>query len=145
MAFVRRRGNAWYLVHNVRRDGKVKQLHLARLGDHPRITDETVRQVSSTYPTLELDWTRLREEAASKLQHSRPRPQFVQRLVRSLRTVNLDLADLYPTLLQWADSPESAGELITYLRLLRNTVESKLSQFELTNPRQSGVVSSSVR
>ena len=32
MAFVRRKGNAWYLVHNVRRQGKVKQLHLARLG-----------------------------------------------------------------------------------------------------------------
>ena len=145
MAFVRRRGNAWYLVHNVRRDGKVKQLHLARLGDHPRITDDIVRQVSSANPTLEVDWTRLREEAESKMHHSRPRPQFVQKLVRSLRTVNLDLADLYPTLLQWAESPESAGELITYLRLLRTTVESKLSQFESTATRPSGVVNSSVR
>ncbi len=45
MAFVRRKGNAYYLVHNVRQRGKIKQLHLARLGDRPRITDEIVRQV----------------------------------------------------------------------------------------------------
>ena len=32
MAFVRRKGNTFYLVHNVRRGGKVRQLHLARLG-----------------------------------------------------------------------------------------------------------------
>ena len=145
MAFVRRRGNAWYLVHNVRRDGKVKQLHLARLGDHPRITDDIIHQVSNTFPMLEVDWTRLKEEAESKMQASRPRPHFVQKLVRSLRTVNLDLADLYPTLLQWADSPESASELITYLRLLRTTVESKLSQFEVTASRPVGVAGSSFR
>jgi hypothetical protein len=145
MAFVRRRGNAWYLVHNVRRDGKVKQLHLARLGEHPRITDDIIRQVLNANPMLEVDWTRIREEAESKLQVSRPRPQFVQRLVRSLRTVNLDLADLYPNLLQWAVSPESANELITYLRMLRNTVESKLSQFEPTASRPVGAASSSVR
>jgi len=36
MAFVRRKGNAYYLVHNVRRGGKVQQLHLARLGDRAR-------------------------------------------------------------------------------------------------------------
>ena len=32
MAFVRRKGNTFYLVHNVRHGGKVRQLHLARLG-----------------------------------------------------------------------------------------------------------------
>ena len=44
MAFVRRKGNTYFLVHNVRRQGKVQQLHLARLGERPRITDEVVRQ-----------------------------------------------------------------------------------------------------
>src|SRR6266851_5057555 len=39
MAFVRRKGNAFYLVHNVRRGGKVRQLHLARLGVRAR-TDQ---------------------------------------------------------------------------------------------------------
>ena len=43
MAFVRRKGNAFYLVHNVRRGGKVRQLHLARLGDRARITERVVR------------------------------------------------------------------------------------------------------
>ena len=33
VAFVRRKGNSFYLVHNVRRQGKVQQLHLARLGE----------------------------------------------------------------------------------------------------------------
>ncbi len=46
MAFVRRKGNAYYLVHNVRRGGKVKQLHLARLGERAKITDTIVREVN---------------------------------------------------------------------------------------------------
>lgn len=145
MAFIRRRGNAWYLVHNVRRSGKVKQLHLARLGEHPRITEDIVHQVSSAYPMLDVNWSRLREEVESKAAFSQPRPQFVQKLVRSLRTVNLDLADLYPTLLQWAESPESASDLITHLRMLRTTVENKLSQFELTASRPSGIAERSFR
>ncbi len=132
MAFIRRRGNAWYLVHNVRRSGKVKQLHLARLGEYPRITDDVVRQVSSNYPMVDVDWSQLREMLKSRVELFQPRSEFVQKLVRSLRTVNLDLADLFPTLLQWGESPESARELITQLRLLRSTVDVKLSQFELT-------------
>ena len=44
MAFVRRKGNTYFLVHNVRRAGKVQQLHLARLGERPRITDDVVRR-----------------------------------------------------------------------------------------------------
>jgi hypothetical protein len=132
MAFIRRKGNAWYLVHNVRRGGKVKQLHLARLGDYPRITDDVVRQVSRNYPMLDVDWAQLREMVKSRVELFQPESEFVQKLVCSLRTVNLDLAELYPTLLQWGESPESARELITQLRLLRSTVDVKLSQFELT-------------
>ncbi len=132
MAFVRRKGNAWYLVHNVRRHGKVKQLHLARLGERPRITDDVVRKVSRSYPMLDVNWPQLREVVQSRVELFEPRSEFVQKLVRSLRTVNLDLADLYPTLLKWGVSPESARELITQLRLLRSTVDVKLSQFEQT-------------
>jgi hypothetical protein len=132
MAFIRRRGNAWYLVHNVRRSGKVKQLHLARLGEVPRITDDVVRQVSRNYPMLDVDWSQLREMVKSRVELIQPGSEFVQKLVRSLRTVNLDLADMFPTLLQWGESPESARELITQLRMLRSTVDVKLSQFELT-------------
>ena len=59
MAFVRRKGNTYYLVHNVRRDGKVKQLHLARLGERARITDDVVRRVSRVYPFLRVNWAGL--------------------------------------------------------------------------------------
>ena len=52
MAFLRRKGNSYYLVHNVRQRGKVRQIHLARLGDRPRITDEVVRQVTRQHPFL---------------------------------------------------------------------------------------------
>ncbi|MBI1750913.1 MAG: hypothetical protein HY234_11515 [Acidobacteria bacterium] len=144
MAFVRRRGNAWYLVHNVRRRGKVKQLHLARLGERPRITDEVVRQVSRTYPMLDVDWSQLREMVESREELYQPQSEFVQKLVRSLRTVNLDLADLYPTLLQWGETPEAARDLITQLRLLRSTVDVKLSQFEQT-ARPEGAAARSFR
>jgi len=43
MAFVRRKGNSFYLVHNVRKGDKVKQIHLAKLGERAIITDRVVR------------------------------------------------------------------------------------------------------
>ena len=60
VAFIRRKGNSFYLVHNVRRGGKVRQIHLARLGDRARITDEVVREVSRKHPFVELNWQALR-------------------------------------------------------------------------------------
>src|SRR5881275_2209956 len=62
MAFVRRKGNSFYLVHNVRRGEKVLQLHLARLGQRARITDEVVKEVSKKHPFVELNWRALREQ-----------------------------------------------------------------------------------
>ena len=130
MAFVRRRGNAYYLVHNVRRRGKVKQLHLARLGDRPRITDDVVRQVSRTHPLLDLDWARLREELNGRVELFDPKSAHVQKLVSTLRTLNLDLADLFPPLLDVSQAPETANEILTQLRLLHSTVQVKLDQFD---------------
>ena len=89
MAFVRRKGNAYYLVHNVRRAGKVQQLHLARLGERPRITDEVVRKVSRDHPFLDLDWSNLREQVNSRIELFDIRSPYVQNLVHSLRTLNL--------------------------------------------------------
>ena len=62
MAFVRRKGKAFFLEHNVRQGGKVRQIHLARLGARARITDEVVRLVSKKHPFVELNWKALREE-----------------------------------------------------------------------------------
>jgi len=135
VAFVRRKGNTYFLVHNVRRRGKVRQLHLARLGERPRITDEVVRRVSKDHPFLELDWSRLREGVNSRVELFDIRSPHVQTLMQTLRNLNLDLADLSPPLLQLTDRANSSRELVTQLRLLRSTLDIKLDQLERTEPR----------
>lgn len=130
MAFVRRIGNAFYLVHNVRRGSKVKQLHLARLGDTPRITDDVVRQVSRKHPLLGLNWSSLRERVNSRVELFDVESDHVKKLVRSIFALNLDLAGFSPPVLKLGTSPEVSHEIITQLRLLRSTVEVKLNQFE---------------
>jgi hypothetical protein len=130
MAFVRRKGNSFYLVHNVRRRGKVQQLHLARLGERARITDEVVRQVSKNHPLVELNWRALREQLNNNLDLADPNSPAVQKLVSSLRALNLDLADLFPPLLKISDSPEMVQEILIQLRLLHSTIQIKLNQFD---------------
>jgi len=130
MAFVRRKGSAYYLVHNVRRRGKVKQIHLARLGEAPRITDDVVRHVARSYPLLNLNWSRLREKVNSRVELFDLKSEYAQKLVQSLRNLNLDLAELSPPVLDLAQAPQASHEIITQLRLLRSTVEVKLDQFE---------------
>jgi hypothetical protein len=131
MAFVRRKGNSFYLVHNVRQQGKVKQLHLARLGEKPRITDEVVRDVTRKHPFLDLDWSRLREQVNSRVELFDWNSDYARKLVQSIRELNLDLAELAPALLDATSSPATRREMITLLRLLRSTVDVKLNQFEL--------------
>jgi hypothetical protein len=135
VAFVRRKGNTYYLVHNVRRDGKVQQLHLARLGERPRITDDVVRQVSRNHPFLDLDWSELREQVNSRIELFDIQSPYVQNLMHSLRSLNLDLADLSPPLLAVTDRANSGRELVIQLRLLRSTLDVKLDQFEREVPR----------
>ena len=135
MAFVRRKGNSYYLVHNVRRQGKVQQLHLARLGERPRITDAVVRHVSRNHPLLDLDWSSLREQVNSRVELFDARSPYVQKLMQSLRMLNLDLADLSPPLLSLGDQANSSHDLVTQLRLLRSTVDIKLDQLERSGPR----------
>lgn len=130
MAFVRRKGNAFYLVHNVRRGGKVRQLHLARLGERARITDEVVREVSKKHPFVELNWRALREQANNQVNLADPGSPVIQRLVANLRALNLDLADLFPPVLRVSDSPAVARELLLQLRLLQSTLQVKLHQFD---------------
>ncbi|HWZ56526.1 MAG TPA: hypothetical protein VNZ63_10675, partial [Verrucomicrobiae bacterium] len=68
MAFLRRKGNTFYLVHNVREGDRVKQLHLAKLGERPRITDDVVRQVSRSYPFVDVNWNELREQVNNRIE-----------------------------------------------------------------------------
>ncbi len=137
MAFIRRRGNSYFLVHNVRRRGKVQQLHLAHLGERPRITHEVVRRVSRDHPFLALNWSLLRERINGRVELFDIRSPYVQTLVQSLRIMNLDLADLSPPLLA-TGGDASSRELMTQLRLLRSTLDVKLDQFERSQARAFG-------
>ena len=131
MAFVRRKGNSFYLVHNVRRGEKVKQLHLARLGEHARITDRVVREVSKKHPFVELNWRALREQVNGQhIDLADPNSPAVQKLVATLRDLNLELADVFPPILRISESPAVARELLLQLRLLQSTIQVKLSQFD---------------
>ena len=129
MAFVRRKGNSFYLVHNVRRGGKVRQLHLARLGQRARITDDVVKEVSKKHPFVELNWRALRDQFNHAVNLADPNSPAVQRLISSLRALNLELADVSPPLLRISESPVVARELLLQLRLLQSTVQVKLEQF----------------
>jgi hypothetical protein len=130
MAFLRRKGNTFYLVHNVRKGGRVRQLHLAKLGERPRITDDVVRQVSRSHPFVAVNWRQLREQVNNRVELYDPKSDQVQKLVSTLRTLNLDLADLFPPLLDVSHSPEAGQEIVTQLRLLHSTVGVKLDQFD---------------
>ncbi len=129
MAFVRRKGNAFYLVHNVRRGGKVQQLHLARLGARARITDDIVREVTKKHPFVELNWRSLREQLNNQIDLADPESPAVQKLVQNLRGLNLALADLFPPVLRLSESPAVARELLVQLRLLHSSIQVKLDQF----------------
>src|SRR5215469_743514 len=96
MAFIRRKGNSYYLVHNVRRGGKVQQLHLARLGERARITDAIVREVTKKHPFVELNWRSLREQLNGRAELADPKSPTVLRLVSDMRALTLDLAELFP-------------------------------------------------
>ena len=136
MAFVRRKGNSFYLVHNVRRGGKVRQLHLARLGESARITDAVVKEVSKKHPFVELNWRALREQVnGNGVDLANLDSPAVQRLVRGLRELNLELADLFPPILRISESSGVTNELLVQLRLLQSTLQVKLAQFEYPRER----------
>jgi hypothetical protein len=144
MAFVRRKGNAYYLVHNIRRGGKVKQLHLARLGDRPRITSDVVKLVEKKHPFVDLDWSELREQVNNSVDLLDPQSPSYQKLVAALRTLNLDLADLFPPVLYVSGSVEVRQEILTQLRLLHSTIQVKLNQFDEA-PLVKGILDSGIR
>src|SRR5882757_7896801 len=130
MAFVRRKGNKFYLVHNVRRGEKIRQIHLARLGESAQITERVVREVSKKHPFVELNWRALREQVnGNGIDLADMDSPAVQKLVNGLRELNLELADLFPPILRISESSGVAHELLLQLRLLQSTLQVKLSQF----------------
>lgn len=130
MAFVRQKGNKFYLVHNVRRGEKIRQIHLARLGEHAQITERVVREVSRKHPFVELNWRALREQVnGHEVDLASSDSPAVRRLVGELRELNLELADLFPPILRISESSGVASELLVQLRLLQSTLQVKLAQF----------------
>jgi hypothetical protein len=130
MAFVRQKGNKFYLVHNVRHGEKIRQIHLARLGEHAQITQRVVREVSRKHPFVELNWRALRDQVnGHEVDLANSDSPAVRRLVGELRELNLELADLFPPILRISESSGVASELLVQLRLLQSTLQVKLAQF----------------
>ena len=127
MAFIRKRGESYYLVHNVREEGRVRQIHLACLGRRPRINDEIVRGVVSKHPFVRVDWKGLRDKASRDVvQPFAQDSRYLRDLVVSIRNLHFDLADLPLPLLELAKDRELSAQLIAGLKLLRGTLDVKL-------------------
>lgn len=135
MAFIRKRGQSYYLVHSVRKKGRVQQLHLARLGRRPRISDELVHDLASKHPFLHVNWEGLREKATQQLvQPFENNAQALQELLSTIRNLNLDIADLQFPVLELTQDTELKGELASALKLLRSTLDVKLGQLRKGKP-----------
>jgi hypothetical protein len=129
MAFIRKRGDSYYLVHNVREEGRVRQIHLARLGRRPRISDDVVRGVASKHPFLRVDWKELREKTSRNVvQPFENDSRYLRDLLLAIRSLHFDLADLPLPLLDMARDRELSAQLIGGLKLLRATLDVKLHE-----------------
>ncbi|MGH9344263.1 MAG: hypothetical protein ACRD19_10930 [Terriglobia bacterium] len=128
MAFIRKRGNAYYLVHNVRTKGRVEQLHLARLGRRPRIDDEVIQGVMAKHPFVRVDWEGLREQASRKLVSPVENDsQHLRKLIGEVRDFHLNIADIQLPYLGISQNRELRSQLLDELKLLRGTLDVKLS------------------
>ena len=129
MAFIRKRGESYYLVHNVRQEGRVRQIHLACLGRHPRISDDVVRGVASNHPFVRINWKELREKASRNVvQPFAQDSRYLRDLLLAIRNLHFDLADLPMHLLELTKDHELSAQLISGLKLLRGTLDVKLDQ-----------------
>jgi hypothetical protein len=129
MAFVRKRGNTYYLVHNFREQGHVRQLHLACLGRRPRISEDLIEGVRSKHPLVRVDWKRLQERVSQELvQPLKGDSQYLRELLSSIRNVHLEIAELQMPVLMAPDR-DLRLQLTSELKLLRGTLDVKLAQF----------------
>jgi hypothetical protein len=135
MAFIRKRGNSYYLVHNVRKKGQVRQLHLARLGARPRISEEIIEDVKSKHPFIRVDWQDLKQKTSRDLVEPFANDaQYLRNLLDAVRELHLDIADLPLPALELARDPELMTQMISGLKLLRSTLDVKLSRIRKGKP-----------
>jgi len=129
MAFIRKRGQSYYLVHNTRKKGQVYQLHLARLGHRPRISEEVIEGVKSRHPFVRVDWKGLREKTSRDLvQPFANDSEYLRKLLSAVRNLHLDIADLPLPALEMARDRELMSQMVSGLKLLRSTLDVKLTQ-----------------
>jgi len=129
MAFIRQRGNSYYLVHNVRDKGRVRQIQLAALGRRPRISDEVVESVTANHPFVEVDWAGVRRKASHELvQPMLNDSEYLRDLLGEIRAVHLEIADFQWPSLEMQRDRELRTQFATELKLLRGTLEVKLNQ-----------------
>ncbi len=129
MAFIRKRGQSYYLVHNVREQGRIRQLHLACLGRRPRISEDVIEGVTSKHPFVRVDWKELKEKTSRDV--IRPfenNSQYLRDLLNAVRNLHMDLADLPLPLLEMTKDRETSEHFVSGLKLLRATLDVKLNQ-----------------
>ena len=133
MAFVRKKGKSFYLVHNVREDGRVRQVHLACLGNRPRVSDEVVQEVQRAHPNLQIDWSAVRGRASTSFSSPFADREGAEQLIRSLRSLTLDIREL--NLQSLASKAENAvPELLQEMRSLRAALDEKLAAWASKPP-----------
>lgn len=144
MAFVRKKGKSYYLVHNVREDGRVRQVHLACLGNRPRVGDEVIEQVAQAHPHLQIDWAAVRSRAAETFATPFTDAEGGRQLIRTMRGLVLDLEELNLNQLRERLGPGSEGlmdDLLREMERLRQALQMRLRH----NPVSEGETHSSHR
>jgi len=135
MAFIRKRGHSYYLVHNVRKKGRVEQIHLARLGRRPRISDDVMQEVAARHPFVRVNWEGLKEKASRELiQPFENNAQYLQELAAAVRNLNLEIADMHLPVLEVTQDSEVKAQLTSALKLLRSTLDVKLNRMGRGKP-----------
>jgi hypothetical protein len=135
MAFIRKRGQSYYLVHNVREKGQIRQVHLASLGARPRISDDVIAGVRSKHPFLDVDWDGLREKASRDLVEPFANDSaYMKSLLASIRNLHMDIADLPMPALVMTHDRETLPQVVSSLKLLRSTLDVKLNQLRKGKP-----------
>ena len=87
---------------------------------------------------MELNWRALRDKTNQQVNLGDLSSPATQKIISTLRALNLDLADLFPPLLRISESPAVARELQVQLRLLQSTIQVKLDQFDRGRGRFTG-------
>jgi hypothetical protein len=130
MAFIRKRGNIYYLVHNLREQGRVRQLYLARLGHRARINDEVIAEVIAKHPSVRVDWKRLQDKAfRERLQPLKDDSRYLRGLLSTIHNVHLEIGDLHLWELHATSDRELRSQLTWELKLLQGTLNLKLREF----------------